>query len=285
MRLAIDMSNIYHRSYSILSNYDDFDINDKEWQKKLIEKFIIDIFSLCRKFGKIDEIFLCFDSANYFRKQIDTQYKANRTRKEQVFYDIQNKCLEVFKQNNLNCLKIEGLEADDLLALCSESTESFTILISNDEDIRQLADHKTVIFTANSLNSKIFYSVSNDDLRLINIHERLFTQVDPYFTLFCKLLVGCDGDNVPRIVKSGIGPKTLERMYEKVILEDLGFEKGLKFFNIQIDNEILQKQFKMVELHSCNMPQELVDEFYNTKFKKVNVENLYINKIKINYDI
>lgn len=282
IRIAIDMSNIFYRSFSIISKTEEnFDIKNKKYQKILVEKNIIDILSLIRKFNNVSEVFLCFDSENYFRKKLDIEYKANRNKKEQEFYDVQDKVLEIFKNNGFNCLKIEGLEADDLLALCSESTEKFTILISNDEDIRQLINYKTVVFTANSLNSKIFYSELNNDLHLINNHERLFTQVDPYFTLFCKILIGCEGDNVKRIVKSGIGPKTLERMYEKVVLEDLGFEKGLKFFNIEINDEILQKQFKMVELNSCNMPKQLVDEFYNISFKTLDKSKLYFDKIVI----
>jgi len=282
IRIVIDMSNIFYRSFSIISKSEiEFDIKSKKYQKILVEKNIIDILSLVRKFNNVSEVFLCFDSENYFRKEIDVEYKANRNKKEKEFYDIQDKVLEIFNYNNFNCLKIEGLEADDLLVLCSESTEKFTILISNDEDIRQLANHKNVIFTANSLNSKIFYSELNYDLHLINNHEKLFTQVDPYFTLFCKLLIGCEGDNVSRIVKSGIGYKTLEKMYEKVVLEDLGFEEGLKLFNIKIDEKLLQKQFKMVELNSCNMPIELVDKFYDKSFKTLDKNKLYFDKIVI----
>jgi 5'-3' exonuclease len=280
IRIGIDMSNIFYRSFSIISKTEiDFDIKKEKYQKILVEKNIIDILSLVRKFNNVSEVFLCFDSENYFRKEIDIEYKANRTKKEKEFYDVQDKVLEIFKYNNFNCLKIEGLEADDLLALCSESTEKFTILISNDEDIRQLADHKTVVFTANSLNSKIFHSELNHDLRFINNHEKLFINVDPCFTLFCKLLIGCEGDNIKRIIKSGIGPKTLEKMYKKVILEDLGFEKGLKFFNVEINEDLLQKQFKMVELNSCNMPIELVDKFYNSSFKVLDKSKLYFDKI------
>lgn len=264
MRVAIDISNTYHKSYSIVSNYEGFDITETKWQLTLGRKFVTDLLSIVKKFPEATQVILCFDSAGNFRKTLSTEYKAQRSKKAQEFYDLLHEIHGILKSKNINCAKIDGLEADDLLALCHESKGNmFTVLVSNDEDIRQLVDDSTVVFTASSINYKVFCNTVKAVAKNIPDFVSTATVVDPTLIQYEKLFLGCDGDNVKRIFPRGKGPKAVKQVHELVYKGEYDLENALKQFGYEISNNVINEQMKLVFLGSNYMPQNLSEEFYN----------------------
>lgn len=274
MRIAIDISNCYHKSYAIVSNYSGFDITEEKWQLVLGRKFITDLLSILKKFEDRTEVILCFDASNYFRKQISPDYKGTRSKKQQEFYDVINEMFDLLVSKNLNCIKIDGLEADDILALCAESAKNiFTVLVSNDEDIRQLVDGNTVVFTANSNNLKVFCDSINTVGKNIPTMVGLSKVINPDIIFYEKLLLGCSGDNVKRLLPKGHGPAKVRKIFDFMGQgPDNDLLTSLKHFGyIDISYDDIQNQMQMVALGSLYMPTELSQEFYKFEINKIPV--------------
>jgi len=260
MKVGIDVSNIYHRSYAIVSGYDGFDITKLEWQQKLGRKFITDIASLTKKFNA-SELMLAFDAKPYFRNDIRSDYKGNRTRKEQEFYDVINDIYDLLKKSGYNAVKIPGLEADDLLALYGEQKD-FTVLITNDADVRQCISPNTVVFTANSRNYKIF--AVNTQIVIDNLGKEYaqYAQViDPSLLRFEKVLLGDSGDNVARLLPKGNGPKKVKQVYDKFLGSDMSTDEIMKSFGFDISEQKFLEQIRMVALGSMYIPRNLYKEW------------------------
>ena len=273
MRVAIDISNTYHKSYAIVSNYPDFDITQEKWQLTLGRKFVTDLLSIVKKFPSAKQVILAFDAKDNFRKSLSVEYKAHRSRKQQEFYDVLQEIHDILAEKGLNCAKIDGLEADDIMALCNESAgDMFSVLVSNDEDLRQLVSENTVVFTANTNNFKLFC----DKVHTVAKHFPDFIQaaqsIDPDLIFFEKLFLGCDGDNVKRLLPKGHGPKKVQAIYEKLNYTDLSIEQVLKDFGYDITEEQINAQTKMVCLGSQYMPKHLSDIYFKKSFNFVPVE-------------
>lgn len=295
MKLVIDVSNCFHKSYSIIAGYAGFNVWEKKWQNMFVRKFITDLLSIISRFeNNKKHVILCFDSDNYFRKAISADYKGTRTKKEQPFYDCLNEIETVLNRcESFNCIKLDGLEADDLLALSSEFIEDFCILVSNDEDIRQLADEKTVIYTANTTNLKVFCSKESVVLGNIPNFRNISEIVDPEKIFYKKLLLGCTGDNVERILPKGNGEKKVEQIYLNYIQKHefrfvthdvrksnlIDLINVLSEFGFEIGLDRIVKQLKMVGLGSKFVPFEVDKNLFNTSnsFKEITLQNLLKN--------
>lgn len=277
MNIVIDLNNIYHRAYAVVSGYDGFDLEQKRSQYVLGRKCITDIMSIIQKLNfsvEKDKVFICMDGINIFRKNIDSDYKANRTRKKEEFYNVLNEVYNVLFIKGFNVIQIQELEADDLLCLFSESLDSkeLTILVSNDKDVKQLVDDNIVVYTANSLNNKIFCKKDEYDIVSFYLNELadLFTEIDPEFIKFEKILLGDSGDNVPKLLPKGVGTRRVSNMYDKVkSYKNIENLIGVDLTNIT--SEQLKHQEKLVILSSENMPDKCLKEF-NEKCKN------FINK-------
>lgn len=269
MRIAIDVSNIYHRAYAVVSGYENFNIQRKKYQIMLFKKFMTDITSIVRNIRQDadDVVILCFDSKHYFRTNIDSKYKGNRAKKTQEFYDIINYIFTIFNRHNLNAVKIDLLEADDLLCLSSTIDEEFTVLVSNDADIRQLVNENVVVYTANSLNNKVYCSDLNVVKNKLPKYYKIAEKIDVDYLKLEKLLLGDIGDNVSRIIRKGIGSSKIKKLYETMNgFSDI--ENHLENPYFYIDFEEYKKQLKLVILNRDYMPKSAVKIFDKIQLTK-----------------
>jgi len=276
MRISIDISNNYHKSYAIVSNYEGFDIKQEKWQLTLGRKCITDLLSIVKKFPDAEQVIFSFDAKNEnFRKALNKTYKANRTKKEQEFYDLLDEIYNIFLHKGYNAIRIEGLEADDILALSRESAKNmFCVLVSNDEDIRQLVNCRTVVFTANTNNYKLYCDTLNTVAKNIPEMVPAAQSINPDLILFEKLLLGCQGDNVERLLPKGHGPQKVKKIYELVYNDEYDLENALKQCGYDITYELIRNQYNLVGLSSIHMPDKLVEQFYQIEInsKKVDTE-------------
>lgn len=140
--ILIDTSNFYMRAYAVNQ---DLTAELEDGTKVVtggIYTAIRMIESVENKFLKPEgHIYFLFDncySGDNRRKEIDPDYKSNRTKKDDSFYrslDIFHTLLLNYK-DNFYCVKREGFEADDLVDPLVKSfpSDEEVLLISNDMD-------------------------------------------------------------------------------------------------------------------------------------------------------
>ena len=76
-------------------------------------------------------IVLCFSSERNFRKEVNPEYKANRTQPKPVLYhEMVEKCRRLYDTETW-----DGLEADDVLGILSDE---YSVIVSGDKDLLQI---------------------------------------------------------------------------------------------------------------------------------------------------
>lgn len=280
MRLVIDISNTFHKSYAVVSNYAGFDITEEKWQLTLGRKFITDLLSLIKRFDNVNEVILAFDSDNYFRKQVRADYKGDRVKKQQEFYDLLNELEKVLLMKGFDVYNISGLEADDILNLISDFYDKFNILISNDEDVRVSVNNNTVVFTGNNSNYKVFCNNIKTVAQNIPSFVQFSEVVNKNQIFYEKLLLGCKGDNVTRLLPAGNGPKKVSQIIKLIFEDEYDLQNALKQFGFDISYELINEQMKMVCLGKDYIPEELYNNFakkFKDSNKNIKFENLELD--------
>lgn len=117
--------------------------NNDKMRMGLGKKFIREYLSTLYQIPWVKDIVYCLSSDNNFRRDIDKDYKKNRTCKPILLDDIRNWFIKEFKE----IVKIEdGLEADDLLSIYGNSSrnsfinpkDTNIVLCGYDKDLLQI---------------------------------------------------------------------------------------------------------------------------------------------------
>lgn len=198
--LIIDLNNIYHKSFGILSK--DILVG-KELLNKTIQLTLKQIFNLKKNY--LAENGTCYviadnpTSKKVIRKELDPQYKANRLKENDPFYRGIDYTLLILN-NYDSCFKtarIKTMEADDLVKPLLESFNKYdkTLLVSTDLDwARSLADN------IHWLQNKVLYTPE------IFKQKYKFNPTEDKVTLY-KSLHGDISDNIPCI--EGLNNQTI----------------------------------------------------------------------------
>ena len=166
----------------------------------------------------VDEVILAVDGKNSWRKIYWNRYKETRkTKKDKIginwnfYYSEFNKLiLDIKKSFPFKIIRIDKVEADDIIAILSEKESPVTI-ISTDEDFLQLSSKRVKIFNP--------------------IKQKFVHCIDPEKFVIEKCLLGQPKDDIFNIKtpldwsgkrKPGFGRKALERVMSS------GYEKWLK---------------------------------------------------------
>ena len=161
---------------------------------------------------------VCFDSkAPTFRHIQFADYKKNRPSMPEDLYLQLPKVNQILDAFHLKCLKVDGYEADDILAtLASRFEDNFDkiLIITSDKDMFQLVNEKI-----NVLNS----SKKEDLLDPEKVKEKV--GVSPAKIPDLLALIGDSVDNIPGV--PGIGEKTAKELLNEFgFLEDVIASKG-----------------------------------------------------------
>lgn len=153
------------------------------------------------------DIYACWDSpgGTVFRKQLDENYKANRSDKKILGFKEINTIREMFKERGILDFSIEATEGDDaVFALCRALKErSLTcenIIVTRDRDMIQVVQAGYA--------ESIYEPV-----------KKSFIDIPSYPITVFKALVGDKSDNIPGV--KGIG----EAKAKKLIAEHLSSGK------------------------------------------------------------
>ena len=174
---------------SIMVRVDDF-----QEQPELVRH---QIFNIIRQYNEkfrseYGEMVIAMDHTNVWRKKTFPQYKANRKkqRKESkhdwnaIFTMMNNVREEVETYSPYRCVRIEGCEADDVIATIVEANmnPTPTVIVSPDKDFVQLQKYPNV-------------------KQFSNIQKKwVEPDVDPVTDLEVKVLKGDLGDGIPNVM-------------------------------------------------------------------------------------
>jgi len=152
---------------------------------------------------------------NNFREKITASkpYKGNRISEKPTFYYL----LREYMVQNLHCHIINGMEADDALAI-SYNLIPDSIICSTDKDLLQIAGRHYNIVKQQSI---------------------VITEAEAEYNLWSQVLTGDPTDNIAGIYN--VGPKTASNIlsgssdYAHTVLdkyiETYGFKQGIACFN------------------------------------------------------
>ena len=155
------------------------------------------IFNIIRQYNErfrneFGEMVICMDHTNVWRKKFFPQYKANRkkARKQSkhdwtaIFTMMNEVREEVENYSPYRCVRIEGCEADDVIAAIIEAKNdpSPTVIVSPDKDFIQLQKYPNV-------------------KQFSNIQKKwVEPDVDAITDLEMKILRGDTGDGIPNVM-------------------------------------------------------------------------------------
>lgn len=260
--IIVDTNWIINKSYYVFkSNSNSFDLNKSESWLPVVRKVFIDISSLLRtlKLSKGDEVWFSFDNGrSSYRQQLLSTYKESRDDKDELFRPLVLEIESLLRLKGENTMLIKNVESDDLIYLLSDirkSLNTLTIIVSGDQDLQQLVNQNTII--VKPFNGILNIFTSNGFVPPIFSNEQQVEQVDPKLILFKKILLGDVSDDIPRIIRKGIGPKTLEKFYIKnnsldlfeiiqlfleenrYIIDEYLFERQNLLINLQFSKRVL----------------------------------------------
>lgn len=155
-----------------------------------------------------DALFMILWDGRSWRKDLYTDYKANRertakqTQERNEYYDQKKDIQEALKLLGIMQVSADNMEADDLAEIFSRKWKGDRItLLSGDMDWLQLVDEKTVwhdLISERRATQKIFKQFTGCE-NFVQFLEK-------------KCILGDTGDNIKGI--NGIGPKKVETIFE-----------------------------------------------------------------------
>ncbi|TFG65147.1 MAG: DNA polymerase I [Nitrospirales bacterium] len=152
-----------------------------------------------------DHIAIIFDSARKtFRNDIDPTYKANRTETPDELVPQFALVREATEAFNLDCIELNGFEADDLIATYTKEAineGAEVTIVSSDKDLMQLVSDRVTMFD----------SFKNKRIGPEQVHEKF--GVYPEKVVDVQSLAGDSSDNVPGV--PGIGIKTAAQLIQE----------------------------------------------------------------------
>jgi hypothetical protein len=151
------------------------------------------ILTYKKKFGaSTDDLIVCCDGRNYWRKAIFPHYKQNRKQDHDKssfdwigFFETFNQIkTELKTELPLKVLEVEGCEADDIIAVLSSLLcphEDKIIIVSSDKDLLQLQSCPKV-------------------KQWSPYHKKFITSESSDYNLFEHIVRGDKGDGIPNIL-------------------------------------------------------------------------------------
>jgi hypothetical protein len=277
-----DLSNMFFRSMFIVGGYGkkQYTFDSEKETSQLMRKVAMDISSVIRVINP-SRIIFTLDSRSW-RKDISIDenegYKGHRKKAEHInwdnVYQIMDEFAEIMKTNDFIVSKIENAEADDLMALWRDellkNKNQHVILVSADEDVRQLVDSLQYTSDSNST-KKAFSVVYNPFTQGKNSSRKLFVPVG-----FNEWLDDTDdiGDIFNRSID--VDKEDFRRIInEKVKIEEvLGSEIALKKVFCGDDGDNVPSIFSWISTTNTGKEREV--RITPAKYKKI-IETTGIN--------
>ena len=181
-----------------------------------------------------------------YRKDIYPEYKAKRKEKDTTYFDQQHIVEKLLSAIGINQAKVEGFEADDIMAESaadSYSVNKSTLIISGDKDLLQLLNDQT-------------WALRND--RLYDV-QTVFDEFGctPMDIPLWLAINGDKSDNIKGVPQ--VGPVKIKKLFNNYahILESLIFTGDTSpvivspvLEKVREHNKIVKMNLKLIELKS-----------------------------------
>lgn len=225
MNILFDGNYLFHRNFSVFSNYYREDMNDvlqdPEKQQVLIRKCVTDMCHTVRKFKDVKRVSFVIDSSSW-RYSLYDDYKYALTKVKDPFYKhfltVLNMFEELLRKKGIIVSRVMGAEGDDLLYVWSlyfgDCLDEELVIITGDSDIRQMITKNVSLFNNNSKNLKLYCTQEKE--KFWNEYLEPDVQVEsvkPFEVLLYKVIMGDTSDNIPKL-KKGFGNKAFEKFIE-----------------------------------------------------------------------
>ena len=280
--LLFDFNNLAIRSFFGVKEITE-DPNDIQWGLWMWNVFN-SIYQCLWKFKNVDEVVLCIDDSNSWRKAFYSRYKESRKDKKKdskidwkELYKMMNKLANEFKHHMpFKVLKVKSAEADDIIGVLTRYFKNPTVIIARDEDYFQCFAKKKNLRVYDPISQKLY---SPDDFP--DIKDFLMKLV------FC----GQRKDDIPNIItpddwglteatkgkrKPGFGEKAFEKIKDDIqgfinkghtnkVYGDVDLSANLKRNRILMDFD--------------KIPNTIVDRIlqaYNNSHNLPPMENIYL---------
>jgi len=226
----IDGSALVHRSYFAFMRNPLY--NSKGENTGAVYGYTNSLLKILEEYEP-SHIVVCFDtSAPTFRHERFAEYKATREKMEPEMRNQLPTVYEVTCALGISIVELEGFEADDIMgALAREATKKghSVYLFSEDKDLLQLVDERTVVISPGRMGAEtVVYDVEK-------VRERFDVPPDKLADVLA--LAGDKVDNVPGI--EGIGLKGAAKL-----VQTFGSVEELLNSSSQIEKEKLRERIE-----------------------------------------
>ncbi len=194
------------------------------------------IVSLIKDFGDND-IVMIFDAPGpSFRKEMYSEYKANRKKMPDSLIDQIEALINGLKLLGFPVFRIPGVEADDVIASIASEFEHIKLrVITNDKDLMQLVNENLTIVYPGKKREWMIYDREN----VFNKFGVYPDQIKDFLSL-----VGDSSDNIPGV--PGIGPKTASKLLLNSYNLDNLLEKPEEFTSKKIADKLIEFKEKIL---------------------------------------
>jgi len=258
--ILIDSNNLAMITFNSLSR----EMDIEESGKDIVYGFMNRILNFA-EFFKTNSFVFFFDSKKSYRKEVYSEYKANRKPKNKeekkrlmVAYKWIKELKEIIQQLGFNFFIQDGYESDDLIAeFCNIYSDENKIIISSDSDLSQLINNTTKRYC---LSANVIYN------------KRKFFAKYGYYPLDVikiKTIAGDSSDNI----------KGSENVGEKTALKFLKGELNKKikaYKTILKDKTIHKRNYRLIKLPYAFGKEKIKElEYFETSFDIGDFDGLF----------
>ncbi|MCV2402377.1 flap endonuclease Xni [Marinomonas sp. C2222] len=237
--LIIDGLNLIRRLYAALESEQDLSRRIERTQSISVEA----LTKLIHQFTPSYAVVVFDSSGKTWRHEVFPEYKLGRVPMDDALLDSLADFAKVFRFNNLPCLRLEGWEADDLiatLAVKAARNDVKAFIVSTDKGFTQLLGDERIY------QYDYFAKLGYDK---VWVPEKYGVQVEQLVDYWA--LVGDTTNRIPGV--KGIGPKTAASL-----LKDFSTIEAL-YENIGLLPERVQRQLSGVgSYEQCLLARSLV---------------------------
>ena len=256
------MALIYRSYYALINNPLS---TSKGFPTSAIYGFLTSVFKILKDESP-DYISIAMDAQKpTFRHELFSDYKANRKKMPDDLRLQIPEINQLLNNSNINLLKKEGYEADDIIATVVDSIKDKDVsiyIVTGDKDIMQLVNDKVFVYNpGNRFSGPILYDQKK-------VYDKWSVNPDK----ICDLLsiMGDNSDNIPGV--KGVGPKIASKL-----ISDFGSISNL----LENTEDITNPRIKgLINSHKDNirMANELV-KLKNDVPLDININNMDIDKL------
>lgn len=197
------------------------------------------LFQLFQMYGTDKDYIFCFDAPNNLLKKINKNYKKNRVKMGDEYFDQVNTAYKILEESGFTVMFHDGYEGDHMVHEAVESNYDkydHIGVITNDHDLASLIDEKVVWI--NTLKKRTDITMENYSI-VLNC---------PYNAIYLKkCLVGDKSDGIAGVYRFG------EKKFQNFIEDEELYHEDI-YMN---EEEIIEESFTLTDIQKAEALEAL----------------------------